>query len=644
MSLPNSPSEHIDEVFGELKNRVAWEQKLARYSAQRNLQDRPRRALQPWPGASNVRFPLSATLIRKQKPILYGVVYNSANIAYFSAIKPENLGYVSLVAALYDKVVKLKTDFETQIQYGIDSLLQDGESIFKIVYDEENGVPIFSHVENLAFITPGTTSDIHQAPWVCEVLGMWPHEIKEKFSHIDEAALDEFIETVKGKAESSKPNDSGGKEKDTYSREGISQSSAGSMITLWEKHYMVGGSRRKMTLSPDLPDFDFQDDVEYNPWRVKSKRYMYEHHKIEYKSKHMHDVMGYPEMVQEFEHLASAIWRLKHNLMALMSNPILFHPTNQPPGSTQNFIMQPGAIAPYPLQKLEFGEPPISLDGELQHIREVVEQYVGRADYGIGDANTQNAPRTKFEIQQISSVQNMVVNMDVGNWKRYIARILEQGWLDMAENKPQIMNVVTQEGVLQIPPQALNADYSICITTSAESINRESETQKAASLLQAASQPAVAPYANFQALFKNLVEKVEPLRVQEFMTNPQNAQVQVHDKALSDLAIMLTTGEPIQAKPNEDYMNQAVTAVKFLQKMYASQTPLTQLQAQLVAGYIASNREALKQINHEAYLNLSEILNQLDQAAHTVNRSGQPAPAGVQPPTPLPPQPQAMAA
>lgn len=621
--------EHVDEVFKELKNRIGWEQKIARANAQRNLQDRPRRALQPWPGASNIRFPLSATLIRQKKPVLYNVVYNSQNIAYFRALKADNLGYALKVATLYNDIIKLYTDFETEIQYGIDALLQDGEAIFKITWDHEKKIPIFTHIENLAFITPAAANNINDLPWVCEVIGMFEYEILEKFGDVPD--IEGFIERVKNKAETNSVNDTAGKLKDQYAREGISQSAKGSFITLWEKHYVVEGSRRKVTLSPDEPEFNFQDDAEYGPefeWLLgEGDKFMYEHTKIEYKSKHMHDVMGIPEMTQEFEHVLSAIWRLKQNIMALFSQPVLFPTNAQPPGSTQNFTFFPGAIAPYPLQKLEFGEPPISLDGEMQNIRSIVEQYVGRIDFGLGDSNNQSNPRTKFELQQISSVQNLVVNVDIGNWKRFIAKILEQGWHLCVKMKPRLLEIFVKNEAEQIPPDALNGDYFISLTTSAENINKEGEFQKAGALLTTAtSNPAIAQFSNIKNLVRNFYEHADPMRVEEFMTDPQQAQLQSHDKALSDLAIMLTTLEPIQAKPGDDLMTQAITAVQFQQKMFKSGMGLTKPQVNLIAGYIQSNSDALKQTNKEQYLNLREVLNQMDQAARTLVDQPQTAP------------------
>jgi hypothetical protein len=236
MSSPSTNLEHYEEVYKELGPRVAWEQKLARVSAQRHLQDRPRRALTPWVGASNIRFPLSATLIRQKKPVYFQVVYNSQNIAYFRALRPENLGFAAKVAVLYNDIVKLYTDFEEEIQYATDAVLQDGECVIKTTWDYEKQIPVFTHIENLAFITPAATNRIDDVPWVCEVLGLYEHQLLEKYGDVE--GIEEFIKTVKDKSETNSINDSGGKDKDAYAREGISQSAKGAFITLWEKHYL----------------------------------------------------------------------------------------------------------------------------------------------------------------------------------------------------------------------------------------------------------------------------------------------------------------------------------------------------------------------------------------------------------------------
>jgi hypothetical protein len=147
----------------------------------------------------------------------------------------------------------------------------------------------------------------------------------------------------------------------------------------------------------------------------------------------------------------------------------------------------------------------------------------------------------------------------------------------------------------------------------------------------------MAQFSNFKELTKNVYEKADPMQVDRFLSDPTQMQAKSKDKALGDISIMLQTLEPIVAKPTEDHMTQAITAVQFLQKMFKNGVQLSQPQVQLIAQYIASNREALKQTNKEQYLNLSEVLNQMDQAANTL-QSAQVNP-GMSPNAPINAQP-----
>ena len=240
-------SKMIETVRDALGCRQEWEQKLARAALQRYCKDRAKVNNVPWPRASNVRYPLSDMLIEQKKPFLFQLLFASEQIAVFKSVKPVNGAATGCgkVAAFFDFVIKERTRFEEEIQYAADSREQDGETIMKTYWDTEKCVPCSEQVDNIFIITPPDIKDLDSSPWIVHVLQLTPNEVKKRFKDVPESEMSAFLEKVKRSSEQLE-NDSGQKEKDEYSREGISKTSKEGKVVLWENHYQdeAGGRRR----------------------------------------------------------------------------------------------------------------------------------------------------------------------------------------------------------------------------------------------------------------------------------------------------------------------------------------------------------------------------------------------------------------
>jgi len=608
-----------------LKDRLPWERKIARACAQRHGQDRPLRQNTPWPGASNVKDPVSDTMIEQLKPFYFKVIYSARDIATFTALIKENLPFGLRVSSYFDYIIKQKTDFEREIQYAIDALLQDAECVLKITWDFDKEAPRFTFIDNLFIITPSATMEFNEAPWVIEVRQLFGHEVVDEFS--DVPGIKEFVKRVSQSSEEM-DNDQQNREQEAYRREGINFSGRLGRVILWECHYLdKSGSRRIRTISPDEPDFDFQDDHEYlAEWNLKNKRWCYEHHKYEMKSKHLHSARGIPEITQEDEYLMSAMRRSKHNAMALFNNPILYPLNGVLPSTAQNMTMMPGQMAPIALGSLQLGTPPFSWDEEINNRRSIIERRVGTPDFGIGKSNTMDSPRTATEVKRIGFQQSLGVEMASGNWKMFVARCMRQAWGLICQYKPQSLKIYRDNEIEELPVTALNDDYLITLSGSAESVNKEYLLQEAVALLEYALKLAPSGIPNLKEIWTFFVSRAAPGMENKFTVNPEGVNADARKKALESISAMITTLMPVEPSPTDDLMVNAQVGLQFLQNATRNGLPLAPIQIQLVSNYIAQSRELLKSTNKAQYEQLTGVLNQLDQASHQLGPQNAPVP------------------
>ncbi len=599
-----SLKEQVCEINEALKERTGWEQELARSEAQRKCLDRAKVNNNPWPRASNVRYPLSDTLISQFTPFLYKILYASERIAYMRAMSAQNHSFAGVTADWLDFKTKNETDLEEEIQPCIDKYLQDGETILKIMWDDKKETWEYEHVDNLFFITPSTTLVPldRYAPWCVHVLQKSPKWVKKHFKDVE--GIEDLVERIKDG--STMVNDQGQREETEYQREGINISPKNKLIVLWEKHYRTeDGKHRIVTLSPDDPEFDFEDDREYTH---EIGGYMFEHTRWEKLDRKMHSSRGIPRLVMEGEFTLTALERSKQNSMTLYNTPVMWS-TGTAPVSTQNITWSPGTLLPFPVEVAKMGEPPISWDIEMNAQRSKWERRVGSPDYGIGKANTQNDSRTATEVKAIGFQNSQAVDLITGNWRMFLAKVFKKAWAYVVSAKPKQLQFFLNGKNVSVPEAALNDEWQISIVGTAESVNRETMTQKAITLWQMMQNNQ---YANLGEGWKNVLQNVTPGEVDRFFIDPAARQQQQTKKTASDISVIMSTGYPMLPDPNDDLLTAGMTAFQFLQGQAQKGAALNPQQVNLVSQYIAACREGLKHTNPQGYQQLNQVLNQAD--------------------------------
>lgn len=587
--------------------------------------DRPQVQMVPFPRASNVYVPLIDTTIEQKKAYFAAVPYSSSQIVSFTGISQQSRPHQSQSASYYDFIIKQKTTFEDEYQYATDNLLEWGSWFIKITYDRKAEVPVFTAVHPLFIICPWTATDFKKAPWFVHVMQFHKGEFIRKYARyhgkIDPKAWKAKLnELYDGISDSNEDNDQAGVNRDEYDREGISKSAKGGKIVIWERHYHdKDGNKRIKSLSPDSPDFDFQDDRKY-PYHYMTKfmgddgeeeeetcEWMVEHCRREYIDKKLLSSRGYPELLHEAQYSATSMLRSFHNDMALKLPGIYFAP-NGIPGDTQNITLQQGTILPFKIESVNNGQASPQWIQALEFSQRMWETRVATSQLAL-NSETGGNNKTAREVDFIAGLTNLNIKQETVMVAKSLRCVLRQGWRRIVQFKPKSLSYYTQENLDQLPEMALNDDYILTVNGSAESVNKEMQIKNAQAIYQSAVNN---PFANTGEAYKNLLETVTPGLVTRLYRDPMQRQASAEMKASDDLSIMMTVYRQITLMPTDDFYVNVVTAVQFLQAATKMGLQVNPMQLKLIQGYIAQNRDALQKTNKAQYEKLSQELNQLD--------------------------------
>jgi len=615
-----------DETMEALDARKEWEKRIAQLFAQYYGLDRPDIMSYPWPGAANHRYLLAQMTITQQLPLRNKLIHSSKNITTLIARQKEMIDKAPLVSGYFDFYTKQRTDFEKQIQYSAWQQMQNGLCIMKTFFDTKKGKIIHESIPPIFFIVPSDCHDIHEAPHCAHVLEKSVSWVKERFMDTtpDKAALEAFLKKFTDGDVNTNDSDSGESERHSYDRMGISRSKAKTnSIVLWEKHFRHKDSGKMMMeyILPDDPSLKLIDPFGY-PYEsmVKADRYMFESSKYEEITPHFYSSQGITEKATELEYSISAMWRGLLNTLQLFSSPV-FYPTtpDSMPSTTQNLDFEPGTILPGQLTKVDMGEVPVEFVEQINFQRSIFERWVGSPDFGLGKANTLGEARTATEVKAIAFQNNLNTESELSNWKMFIGQIMKKqlGLLNEFKDQIEEWDFMTKEGFAQFDKNLLSDDYFVEVNGSADALNREAQLNNSIALfnLGITANEAQPNTANILELYKNVVENSEPERVERFVMENGQAQMDSARDALNDMTNALVHGQ-IVPKQGGDPMVKAQVAIQTLQKLMQSGQQVEPQKLGQISQYLLMQREQLKKTNKQGYEQITAMMDQLDQAAH----------------------------
>ena len=154
-------------VLQDLADRSVWDVRQRMFYEMRH--HGLRRKNKPWPGASDVHFPLVDTTISELKPAYFQQLFATDLIAQFVPTSPQVAEYTTAAAQWFDHRVKQKTNLETEVLSAVDAMLMCGTGILKVLWDYQSKRLKYYTVNPQHFVVPAWTRDIADADRICHI-------------------------------------------------------------------------------------------------------------------------------------------------------------------------------------------------------------------------------------------------------------------------------------------------------------------------------------------------------------------------------------------------------------------------------------------------------------------------------------------
>ncbi len=522
------------KIIQDLRDRGEWESRQKVWQTMRH--DGLRRSSPPWPGAADMHFPLGDTFVERHKPFYVQQLRSSEHIATFTSRKCEGAPFMSPIGQWFDFKVKKRSNFEEEIIYVIDTFLEASLCVVKTTWNVDAGRLEYEAIDPINIIVPKGTTNIQEADRVVHVIPLSVEAYKRRSEWSDKA-----LAQIKG-SDAAEANIEG-YAREKYNRAGITKSDNEDEVVIWEVYTKESGGWEVETFSPVNPQV-----VVRKPYKLtyKHKQNPFTTFRYEIKDKGHYDNRGLIELCAPFEIAVNKNWNSQLDCTTLLTAPIFY--SENPIPNTANLRAVPGQILPFKIGRAEFGGTPPAFEQQIQFLRQTAEYRVGMPDYGIGQSQGNNEPRTAREIDAIANVSGQNVDLRAYTFRLSLGQLFFQSYELLKQFDRDGLDFYAQGAYQNVPVEALDAEFDVEPCGSADGSTKEQRFQKAAALRTMLKDD---PFVNQGELTKVLLEATDENLVKRLYQDPnEKARTEYEDELV--LIPALREGAPIQPKPEQD--------------------------------------------------------------------------------------------
>lgn len=561
-------------VLQDIKDCSAWASKQALYETIRY--EGLRRRHKPYPGAADLHYPLVDGIIDKLKPYYYQQIFATQVVAKF--VGKDSVRILSDVEWWFDYQLRHNSNFETEALIAIDFMLQSGCGVIKAVWDATEKRLRFSAFSPLYLIVPQNTCELSSADRVVHVQHMSRQQYAHGPGHNVRRQDTEFVGRITGRLQ----DDPAGEARDNKaSREGITHSSNPDTIVLWEVYERGdAGTWKVHTYSPQAPDEPVRE-----MFKIDAGEFPFVAFVSEITDGGWFSPRGVSELGAPFQASIVKMWNGKHDWMDFSNRPLLTCERDIPNPSAVRFA--PGSILPYGIQRVDFGQPPVSFDQEIVSTRMVAEQRIGMPDFGTGQQINTRERKTATEIQAIGAVMGQSVDLRGRIFRLALAKLYNLAWRLLSRSGGLEF---TYRGVTQkLGRELLSAVSALRPSGSSESWNLAQRQQRA---IQRKALFQGSPWVDQVELDRCILELDEPDLVERLIRDPgfrerDNAQEQLREIP----ALML--GLPVEPRPDDDHATHAAVTARYMAQMAATNAPASPQALQAFQAHLQGHLQAL---------------------------------------------------
>ena len=584
------------DVLQDLADRSVWDTRQRMFYEMRH--HGLRRKSKPWPGASDVHFPLVDTTISELKPAYFQQLFATDLIAQFIPTTPQVAEYTTAAAQWFDHRIKQKTNLETEVLSAVDAMLMCGTGILKVLWDYSSKRLKFYTVDPQHFVVPAWTRDIADADRICHI-SVYSVDAYKRQKHLKQDA--ETVKLITG----SYSEDSGGSDTDyvKYEREGLTLPDTDQII-VWEVYHRCPKSGQWLicTYSPTSPDLDLRPPMKipYNHGKPPFIAFNYE-----IKDPGFYSSRGVVELQAIFEAELTKLMNEKNDAMTVFNRP-LFRAERDMPNSG-NLRMTPGSILPYGIQPVAQQSPPISFDQQMNIMREIAQNRVSTPDFGLTQTLQNSERRTATEIQAIGGLYQQSSDLRMRIFRIALGNLYRMSWSILLQYDKTSLDYWYLDTAEQIPQEALHEQYGIQPTGSADGVNKQLLMQKAITRFQMFAND---PYIDQGQLRKTILESDDATLVKRLYIDPMLTQsTQAEDQA--NEITFLRLGFPALVKDSDDHLVHIQTVMAYITNRADTGAPPEPAEGQFLEQHIGEHLEKLKEADSKTGRQVEQELKNL---------------------------------
>ena len=591
------------DILQDLADRSVWDTRQRMFYEMRH--HGLRRKNKPWPGASDVHFPLVDTTISELKPAYFQQLFATDLIAQFIPTSPQVAEYTTAAAQWFDHRIKQKTNLETEVLSAVDAMLMCGTGILKVLWDYSSKRLKYYTVDPQHFVVPAWTRDIADADRICHI-SVYSVDAYKRQKHLKQDA--ETVKLITG----SYSEDSGGSDTEyvKYEREGLTLPDTDQII-VWEVYHRCPKSGQWLisTYSPTSPDLDLRPPMKipYNHGKPPFIAFNYE-----IKDPGFYSSRGVVELQAIFEAELTKLMNEKNDAMTVFNRP-LFRAERDMPNSG-NLRMTPGSILPYGIQPVAQQSPPISFDQQMNIMREIAQNRVSTPDFGLTQTLQNSERRTATEIQAIGGLYQQSSDLRMRIFRIALGRLYRMSWSILLQYDKTSLDYWYLDTAEQIPQEALHEQYGIQPTGSADGVNKQLLMQKAITRFQMFAND---PYIDQGQLRKTILESDDATLVKRLYVDPMLTQsTQAEDQA--NEITFLRLGFPALVKDSDDHLVHIQTVMSYITNRADTGAPPEPAEGQFLEQHISEHLEKLKEadpkVGRQVEQELKNLFAQMQQA------------------------------
>lgn len=560
----------------------------------------------PWPNAANTHFPLVDMDIDKFKPFFFQQLFISDTLASFVAIEKISTDFCASVERWFDYKLKHKSNFLFQKLISIDRMLLAGWAPIRVSWSHTEKCLEFDAIHPIFLVLPATTTEIQKSDRITHIqhVSKWRYENSEDFEGYNRDPG--LIKRITGRAHSGE-GDTDYFQDIKEQREGILYGDKRDDIVIWSVYEHTKSGWNISTFSPMAPDEPLRKS--YNEPEINGKSLApFVIYRFEVNDQSVYDSRGIPELIGTFEQSASKTWNEKLDSMTIYNRPLF---TNDKEGVAQGTVrFSPGSIIGNGLRRVEMGNPPISYNEEINHVRLVAEARLSMPDFGTSRLDQPSEPKSATEISRNTQFINQVVDIRARTYHIPLTEEFNLAWRYLSKNDEDVAYLVGRE-FQKIPLEARDAAYSITPAGAPDNWNKQNRLQKA---LMRKTLFVNSPHVDQVELDKSIMEIDEPGLVERLIRDLPLKQADQMERQANELTT-LQLGFPLGIKPDDDDAVHITTIAGFYQLQAMLKKPLDQLFKMRADQHLQQHFLRLHQANPQMAKQVQMGLAQMEQAS-----------------------------